>query len=556
MRQAIRTGRQPVRPSTQRRVSTQQAIPAPVGGWDAQSPLAEMPEDRAVILDNFIPRAGFIEFRRGFRAWHELPLPPETIMAYRGANSELFASAGDSIYDVTVDQGATTVVYTGCANSRWQWINFANDAGTFILAANGEQDPIYYNGTIWQDSVITGTAGVITLNPETLVDVMEHKGRPFFVQKDSLRVWYLAPNAIQGTANLLDLGPVFEKGGTILCQATWTVDGGSGADDLAIWVTTEGQVAVYQGIDPSDANDWALVGVYDVGYPLSRRSLIKYGSDLIIVTSDGVIPLSQALQLDRAQENLVALTQRIQNAFQESTQRYRRNFGWEGTLYPKGSLAIFNIPVVEGSRSEQYVQNIQTGAWCRFKGINATTWCTWRDSIYFASTGGVYLWDEGYSDDENDIIADLKTAFNYFGTRGSLKKFQMLQPVLRLGEGVEPSIEMLTDFKERVPTAQPTVVRVTGSVWDDGMWDFARWGTNFETRESWTTVTGIGYCGAVRIRLTISPRVIDLATGDEDDVVSSDGDDIVAVFRSPETRRPLEIIAFNVKYENQIGGQL
>jgi len=554
MRQAV--GRQPVRPSTQRRVSTQRAIPAPVGGWDAQSPLAEMPEDRAVILDNFIPRAGFIEFRRGYRKWQETPLPVSTIMAYRSASAELFAAAGDTIYDVTSDQGLLTPVYAGAASDRWQWINYANDAGTFILAANGVQDPIYYNGTIWQDSVITGTSGFITLDPETLIDVMEHKGRPFFVQKDSLRVWYLAPNAIQGTANLLDLGPVFEKGGTILCQATWTVDGGSGADDLAIWVTTEGQVAVYQGIDPSDANDWALVGVYDVGYPLSRRSLIKYGSDLVIVTSDGVIPLSQALQLDRAQENLVALTQRIQNAFQDSTQRYRRNFGWEGTLYPKGSLAIFNIPTVEGSRSVQYVQNIQTGAWCRFIGINAFTWSVWQDSIYFGATDGIYLWDDGYSDEESDIVGDLKTAFSYFGTRGTLKKFQMLQPVLRLGEGVEPAIEILTDFKEQIPTATPTVIRISGSLWDDGLWDGASWGTATETRDSWTTVTGIGYCGAVRIRLTVSPRVIDLATGEDDEVISSDGDAIVAVLRAAETRRPLEVIAFNVKYENQIGGQL
>ena len=554
MRQAV--GRQPVRPATQRRVSSQRAIPAPVGGWDAQAPLAEMPENHAVILDNFIPRAGFIEVRRGYRRWQETPLPVETVMSYRSANPKLFAAAGSVIYDVTTDQGTLTSAFTGTLSARWQWINFANDAGTFILAANGEQDPIYYNGTIWQNTSISGTAGVITLDPESLIDVMEHKGRAFWVQKNSLRVWYLAPNAIQGAANLLDLGPVFEKGGTILCQATWTVDGGAGADDLAIWVTTEGQVAVYQGIDPSDANDWALVGVYDIGYPLSRRSLIKYGSDLVVVTSDGVIPLSQALQLDRAQENLVALTQRIQEAFQQSGQRHRNNFGWEGVLYPKGSLAIFNVPTAELSRSEQYVQNIQTGAWCRFKGINAFTWSVWEDSIYFGSTDGIYLWDEGYSDGELDITADLKTAFNYFGSRGTLKKFQMLQPVLRLGQSVEPAIEVLTDFQERVPTATPTIIRVTGSLWDSGLWNVARWGAGIETRDSWTTVTGIGYCGSIRIRVIVSPRIIVLATGDDTDVVSSDGDDYIEILYAPETRKPMEVIAFNVKYENQVGGQL
>ena len=554
MRQAI--GRQPLRSFNRQRVSTQRAIPAPVGGWDAQSPLADMPAENAVILDNFIPRAGYIECRRGYRRWQELPVVTETIMAYRGSNAKLFAAAGNAIYDVTVDGGSEAIVYNTALNARWQWINFANDAGPFIIAANGAQAPIYYNGTIWQDSVITGTSGSITLNPETLVDVMEHKGRAFFVQQDSLRVWYLAPNAIQGTANLLDLGPIFDKGGTILCQATWTVDGGAGADDLAVWVTTEGQVAVYQGVDPSDANDWALVGVYDVGYPLSRRSLTKYGSDLVILTSDGVIPLTQALNLDRAQENLIALTQRIQNAFQLATQKYRTNFGWEGVLYPKWSLAIFNVPLTELGTSHQYVQNIQTGAWCRFTGVNAYTWTVWEDSIYFGGTNGVYLWDTGYTDDDRDIVCDLKTAFNYFGSRGTLKKFQMLQPVLRISQGVEPAIEMLTDFKERIPEATPTIVRISGSIWDGGLWDQAFWGSEGETVDSWTTVTGIGYCGSVRIRVRIEARGIALATGEEEDLVSSDGDDYIAAFVGARTQFPLEVIAFNVKYENQTGGQL
>lgn len=515
-----------------------------------------MPAENAVILDNFIPRAGYIECRRGYRIWQELPVVTETLMAYRGASPKLFAAAGNKIYDVSLDGGPETEVYADALSARWQWINFANDAGPFILAANGNQAPIYYNGTNWLNTTITGTAGVITLNPSTLIDVMEHKGRPFFVQKNSLRVWYLAPNAIQGAANLLDLGPIFDKGGTILCQATWTVDGGSGADDLAVWVTTEGQVAVYQGIDPSDANDWALVGVYDIGYPLSRRSLTKYGSDLVVLTSDGVVPLSQALALDRAQENLVALTQRIQNAFQLATTKHRSNFGWEGVLYPKGGLSIFNVPITELGTSHQYVQNIQTGAWCRFTGINAMTWTVWGDNIYFGSPDGVYLWDFGYADGAEDIVCDLKTAFNYFGSRGSLKKFQMLQPIINIAQGVEPAIEVLTDFKERVPTATPTLVRISGSVWDANLWDQAFWGTETETKDSWTTVTGIGYCGAVRIRVRITALGDAVATGDGDDIVSSDGSDYIATFIGARTQFPVEIIAFNVKYENQVGGQL
>jgi len=54
----------------QNRAGTQTAVPrsvpAPVGGWDTESALSAMPADRAVILDNWIPRGSFAQLRRGF----------------------------------------------------------------------------------------------------------------------------------------------------------------------------------------------------------------------------------------------------------------------------------------------------------------------------------------------------------------------------------------------------------------------------------------------------------------------------------------------------------
>ena len=561
MRQAAqRYGRQALRGATQRRVSVGSPVPAPTGGWDAQSPLANMPPENAVTLDNFIPRAGYVELRKGYRVWQEgMGNTVESLMVWRGNNASeadaIFAASGGSIFDVSNDGDAPVEAYAGTGNARFQWVNFANDAGTFLIAANGSIAPIYYNGTAFASTAITGTAGIITLDPSTLIDVMDHKSRLFFVQKDSLRVWYLEPEAIQGTSNLLDLGTVFTKGGAIICQGTWSLDGGSGIDDYAVWATTQGQVAVYQGLDPSDADNWALVGVYDLGYPLSRRSLIKYGSDLVILTSDGMVPLSQALNLDRAQENLVALTQKIQNAFASASTAYRNRFGWECTLYQKGGLAIVNVPVSELTRSEQYVQNVQTGSWCRFTGIDAFCWAVANDQAYFGGNGTVNLWDTGYADNEDAIVGDMLTAYNYFGSRGQLKKFEMIQPVLRISSTLAPAVEVVTDFTTRVPTAVPTTGTSSVALWDSGLWDVARWAAESQSRLNWTGATGVGYCGAVRLRVSPTPILyVDLAVDDDYNV--SYGDGVVVTHATRNTSAPMEVIAFNLKYENQTGGQL
>ena len=111
-------------------------------------------------------------------------------------------------------------------------------------------------------------------------------------------------------------------------------------------------------------------------------------------------------------------------------------------------------------------------------------------------------------------------------------------------------------FKEKVPTAVPTTIRTTGGRWDTGLWDVAVWSEAVQTRDSWTSVTGIGYCGAVRMRVAPNATLyIDLGV-DDDTSLAYEADGIIAMQSARNTNAPCEIIAFNLKYENQTGGQL
>ena len=71
MRQALaRTPylRQPAMPNVARQqVADGASTPAPTGGWDAVSALANMDEDRAIVLDNWFPRPDSVEVRRGYK---------------------------------------------------------------------------------------------------------------------------------------------------------------------------------------------------------------------------------------------------------------------------------------------------------------------------------------------------------------------------------------------------------------------------------------------------------------------------------------------------------
>ena len=96
----------------------------PTEGWDAISPLAAMDPKRAPILDNWVPRTGWVELRQGYSPFSILTSTPvETIAVRRpAAGSEaMFAASGGTIWEVgagsavgagMLEGGATTTTIT------------------------------------------------------------------------------------------------------------------------------------------------------------------------------------------------------------------------------------------------------------------------------------------------------------------------------------------------------------------------------------------------------------------------------------------------------------
>ncbi|HUZ12666.1 MAG TPA: hypothetical protein VMU93_07460, partial [Caulobacteraceae bacterium] len=456
-----------------RQVSVGQSIPAPTGGWDARNPLAAMPVQNAVTLDNMIPRAGSVDLRRGFvEQASGFSGPVESLMAYRGAASgdRLFAAAGGALVDATLaSTSPPPPVWTGASSDRWNHTAFANAAGAWLIACNGADPPIGYDGGAWSVLGLAG-AGPPALVPGALASVFAHKGRLYFLEAGSLRVWVPAAGAVGGACALVDLASIFSKGGRLVCGGSWSWQFGVGADDFAVFATDQGQVAIWQGSDPTSAADWSLVGVYDFGPPLGPRALLKFGGDLALVTADGVIPLSRGLKLDRGAQQEVALTGAIMNAFAQAAKAHGANHGWQGILYPGltaspsnpeaagGSLAIFNVPLVEGGAAWQFVQNVLTGAWCRFTGIDAICWELANQRLYFGAAGGVYQWDVGSDDDGAPIVATVQQAFSAFGAPGRQKRFTMIRALLNTSGLVAPALDILADYASGTPAAVATVV--------------------------------------------------------------------------------------------------
>ena len=496
------------------RVKTAQSvsIPEPVRGWNARDSLANMPEDFAVELENVFPNLTSCDLRSGYESYStgNGTGAVETLVEYAGpVTRKLLSAAGSVIYDSTA-AAASTPIATGKSNARWQTTMMGTSGGSFLYFVNGEDAPIYYNGSAF----VTPTLSSVTA--ANIIGVTTHQRRLFFVFKESLTFGYLPVVSIAGTVSTFDLSGLCRKGGYLMAIGSWTRDGGSGPDDLFVAITSEGEVILYSGNDPSTAADWLLSGVFSIGKPIGRRCIEKVGADLIVTTQDGAISLTTFLPIDQVASSSMAMSTNIQNEFLASARNYSSNFGWQSLHYPQGSYQLFNIPI-DTTTAVQYVINTQTGAWCKFTNQNAACWCLFNGDLYFGgqlpqqfnsvgATWDVSKWDESYwtltggaiykadigvSDDTANISWKIRPAFSYYGSRGNQKLFTLCRPNFTSSGSPGFAIDLNVNFSNQIPTSVPTIPALPGGLWDVAKWDESYW-TGESQVAHWVTVTGLG----------------------------------------------------------------
>jgi hypothetical protein len=412
--------------------------------------------------------------------------------------------------------------------------NTVTVAGAVPAEFNGAYRITVTNATTFTYTITTAPSGdastvgtytvkyfVTGLNSNQFANINLFKERLYFVQKNSLSFWYLPVDSINGAVTEFPLGGIFKKGGYLQAMGTWTIDAGYGVDDLAAFVTSNGEIAVYKGSDPSDPNDWALVGIWNIGQTFARKCLFKYGGDLLLLTEDGLVPLSAGLQSTRLDPR-VNITDKIFYAISQAADLYSTNFGWQMNYFAKVNMLIVNIPVTGGS--EQYVMHNITKSWARFTNINANCWELSGDDIYFGGTGFVGKFYDTYADAGTNIKAFVQQAYSYFESRGQQKRFTLVRPILQTDNGLPTVLcGISTDFDTVDLTNQisfnPSILQI--GEWDVDKWDDANWGGGLVTTKVWQGVTGLGYAGSVS--MNVVSQAIELRWASTDYVMERGG---------------------------------
>ncbi|CAB4165387.1 hypothetical protein UFOVP833_55 [uncultured Caudovirales phage] len=474
------------------------SLPVPTGGINARDAYTDMDPHDAVGMTNVFPEANYVAVRAGYNSWATgMTNPVQTLLVWNGLTGldKIFAAAGSVIYDVNASGAATSVV-TGLTNAKWQWTNLQNAGGMFLVLCNGANSVRNYNGTTWTTPAITGVTS------STLINVCQFKERLWFAQKDTLDLWYLGLQSISGAATKYPMGSVFRRGGYVIAIGSFSNDAGEGPDDYFAIATNNGEVAVYQGTDPTSATTWSLSGLFDLGKPIGRRCMARMNGDLAIITQDGIISMQAALRFDRSAGQKAAITAKIQTLFSQYSQQYYTNFGWQPCVFPKNRYLIVNIPAVSDMVQSQLVMNTVTGSWCQFTGMAAGCWAVANDKLYFGGNSGVvYQASNGYLDNFGTIPFSLQTAWQKV-SGDTNKFFTMVRPVMLSGGSAVFGIAANVDFYTVNPSPGTSGPQISGMSWPF-TWP-GTWGGQNVLDAQWQSVGAIGTWVSINLAGTIN----------------------------------------------------
>lgn len=282
-----------------------QNFPAPVGGMDLFSPLAEMSMKNARFLVNIDPELSDVEMRRGYRMFSDFTALGEvlTLGVYGvGANQKLFAyvqgATVNEVYDITF--GTPSLVYS-CIDKTpdsGYWVNY-NSKGSFIneWPASGDADFPTYNGSSWSNGWVYEN-GQPSDSRSPIGPSAWYKSRLYTAPYAEENVLFGAINQISGEIplkNTFPVGNVFTFNKNVRIVANFSQVDGS-AQELIAFVNSYGECLIYSGDYPG-ANTWQLIGKYFIGEVLSYRKnpYIRFRGDALIFTKLGLISLRDLL---------------------------------------------------------------------------------------------------------------------------------------------------------------------------------------------------------------------------------------------------------------------
>jgi hypothetical protein len=493
-----------------KQVSRTYRFPAPVRGLIRNENIALTKPAGAYVLENWFPTSTGIRTRRGLRKHATLAggSAATVVMPYNIAGfSKLFAGNDVGIYDISAPSTPTSAIAKASgvgtiSGDDFSYVTLTNSGGTYLFVVNGVNTHNLYNGSTWANN----SPAVTTVTTDKWTHVWVSKNRIWGVEKDTQNAVYLSVDSIGGAATRFPLGGIFKKGGKLLSGSTWALDAGNGLNSYTIFLSTEGEVAAYTGIDP--ATDFVLTGTYKIGRPMGKNAMFHAGGDLVVATEDGLVPISAAINRDQAALQQISVSHPIEELWLHETAA-RSAYSWNLAIWPTKEMLIVATPTYGGAKNQVLVANTRTGAWTVFTGgWDARGIAVFGSALYFGnSTSEIFEAEVTAADNGASYTCTVAGLFDDI-------KSPALQKIAKLIRGVFQSsfqtflaqFSISTDYQSALPASPAASPEPAAqAIWGSATWGAFLWGgsTSRYRKTDWYGVDGVGFSLSWQCQVTL-----------------------------------------------------
>jgi hypothetical protein len=490
--------------------------PPPLGGWNTRDDISAMPPQDAELLVNWLPdvnavikRGGSVQDRivAGLTA---IGYPITSIIEFSNDTITRPVITTDTTIIVGDSRLSTSTIASGFIAGDWTGVNFNNVMGLF----NGTDPPQRYDGGTSTSSIsalsLSGPADV-----RNLVEAHVHRGRVFYVEKNVCGFWYGEADTLGAALTFFPLSRVARYGGALLTIKSWTVDGGEGPDDYAVFIMDTGEIIVYQGNDPGRAATWGLIGRYKIGKPIARRGCVQMGAQIVVITEQDYVILPDAFKTP------VPPATKLSGALKAAVENGAGLAGWQAVYYPKGGWLLFNVPT-SVSTYEQHIINLRSGAATKFTGWQTRAFGVVDGDLFYGSLGVTNCYPvlfKANSGTDDSIATPGVTPLPSVSL--STITTQAWQAPSNLGKSLPKSV---VDYRPRLHSEgdlslesglaydfgpsdfnQSMTLSSEGTPWNTSDWNTSEWSTENFNKQEWLSGGGDGTYVQLRMTTT-APR--------------------------------------------------
>lgn len=461
------------------------SLAPPIGGWNTRDDISDMDPRDAPHLENWFPDTTACRVRNGCRHYASVSISAniETLLEFNSPEaSAMICASGGSI--AARNDTTNAILASSFVHDEWQGVNF-----------NGQM--VLVNGVDLPQNIVASAGSFVCIpqtfsgvgDPRNLIDAHVFKSRVFYVHKDSADFYYTEVDAIGGSLTRFPLSRVARRGGKLVTIRSWTVDGGDGPDDIAVFFMSTGEVLAYQGTDPGRSGQWGIIGRFQMPELIHRRCVQQSAGKIYGITKDDIVILPDAFQ------DLTPKPSKLTGAISAAWAKYGTLPGWQFTVFQSGGVALLNVPT-GATTSEQYVINLKTAAATKYTGWNTFCFGEWENRLFFSPYGKAALVRAEYGLDDG-LVAGTETAITCRAevsphNLGQQQYKRVRDYRMRISNEGTATISsgLIYDFSGKpefyFQHTQPTVGTPWGSAWGSA------WSTEDFSKDLWLGASGEG----------------------------------------------------------------